>query len=232
MISARFKSDEAKRDLKRIREAATPGSAQQQAIYRGWGMLALTKIKAWWDQNVKGGGAWKPLSPLTMLLRRQGGSRKMRDWNDAMAASQQAEILRDTRILETSITTGRGKGGVFELLRNGVAVGTNLNYARIHHEGGTSYFQFNDEAKARFQRNVLKVLPGRKPVRTPTGRKSRAHANWNPFYFILWNALQKRASDAMTIPRRPLLPELTESDTEDFARLTREMWDQIVSRSG
>ena len=87
---------------------------------------------------------------LGKKLKEEGAKTKLEVYGN-----RQVEILRDTGVLFNSLSPGRlddaggspsysppsGDGGdqqIFESLTNGVIVGTNVPYARIHNEGDAS----------------------------------------------------------------------------------------------
>lgn len=149
-------------------------------------------------------GGWEPLSPLTKMLRRRGAGKKIADWKDM--AAKPVQILRDTGILRASLTAGlQGSGKVFRTKSLGFDAGTSVPYAKLHQAGGQSTFNFDADMKKRFQKNVLKVLPRAKPRTTPTGKHSKAKKNWNPFFFKMWNALEKKSGQSVKIPARPIV---------------------------
>ena len=69
---------------------------------------------------------WKPLKRVTIARRRKGpgvGSPK---------------ILQDTGRLRQSVTSAHGPNSIYRLSSTQLVLGTNLKYARIHQEGGTT----------------------------------------------------------------------------------------------
>lgn len=95
------------------------------------GMVALSLIKEAYVTKARGGTDaaglfWPPLADSTIRRRRRGG--------------QKSEILRDTGRLLNSLSPGvSGPSGstdqVFEVRPGEVVVGTNVEYAKYHHDG-------------------------------------------------------------------------------------------------
>lgn len=95
---------------RRLRQLANVDPEQAMPVI-GETLVDLTKASF---RNARDpyGTPWKPLSPTTMAMRRQGAS---------------AKPLQDTRRLYNSISAQR--------VNDGVAVGTNVVYAKVHQFG-------------------------------------------------------------------------------------------------
>lgn len=79
-------------------------------------------IRQFETRGLRGGTPWKPLAPLTILLRR--------NHSDAP--------LQDTGRLRRSVTSVSAPGSVWELSDTTLRLGTNLEYAAIHQYGGVT----------------------------------------------------------------------------------------------
>ena len=186
-----------------------------------------SEILAMAQQNIMSRGAkvggWKPLKPVTVLLRRHGRGAKITNQADLIAKGRTVKPLLDTSLMINSLYRGHA-GNIFELKPMAVTVGTRDRKAVAHQYGGTSQFNFAEgsENRRRFERNVKKVLSGRRARRTASGRRSRAARNWNPFYFQQEAILKKMHGRAYRIPKRRIFWPLRESEKAVFVRMLRQ----------
>ena len=217
IVAITLRTEKARKALKEIQRLTMGQENRLSMVFTAVGLRALRKIKLWWDLNATGQGEWKPLGPITLLLRRRGPGPKAATWDQIQALGQGARIMRDSRILEASFTTKAARGSIFELQRLGVVVGSKIRYAQLQHEGGQSEpFVFDAAAEKRFEKNVAKINPGRKAKRTAGGKKSHAKRNWNPMFFIALNWLRGKVGTSLSVPARRLIPEMTSQDVRDF----------------
>jgi len=112
LISYEIKNDE---KVKALLKKAGNKAKDLRIPLKRCGILMLSSI----DKNFRAEGRpkrWAPLSPMTIAMRRKEG--------------KGAKILQDT---------GHGKGSiVYKVVSNQkVQIGTNLDYMRIHQEGGS-----------------------------------------------------------------------------------------------
>jgi len=72
------------------------------------------------------GITWKPLSKWTLAARRRPRKK---------GKSSGKRILMDTGIMRMSLVSKNATGNIFDVTRNSVEVGTNINYAKKHQFG-------------------------------------------------------------------------------------------------
>jgi hypothetical protein len=190
--------------LKQARELAQGKAGVLKPALKAIGLQML----AWVEQNIKQEGklaqpgGWHKLSPVTVLLRRRGRARKIRDWDDIASTRGRMKILRDTGVMAASL---RAKPeNILKVDNLKVVVGSKEKKAAKHQRGFTALFRFDETAQERFRKNVVEAFGGR-PSRTPTGRKSRAKKRWNPAYFQMFNWLKKLSGKSFEVPARPLV---------------------------
>lgn len=196
---------ETKAVLRRVEAlAAGRGNALKPAL-RAMGIEALRMVSENMQREGQATGGWRPLSPVTVILRRRGGAGKIINAGDLEAKRNRMKMLQDTGLLFNSLHSG-GRGNVFELEPQAVRVGTADRKARFHQFGGNSVFDFGENSvnRKRFDQNVAKVLPGAKPKTTSSGKKSRAKRNWNPFYFKWKAILVSMHGSSRQVPARPI----------------------------
>lgn len=142
----------------RLKKAAGLSGANRFSPGGNRGLLTAQQLKRWrqvYGTRLARLAATMPLSEAKAkaaqiawaVLKAEGAKTKL-----DVYGNRQHEALRDTGILFNSLSMGRldngwsgseyvkpsGPGGdqqVFETLRNGVIVGTNVPYARVHNEG-------------------------------------------------------------------------------------------------
>jgi len=176
---------------------------------------------------VAGGFGWKPVSPLTVLLRRTGRTAKLPGWDAVRVLADVAPINLDTGRLAASFASG-APGNVFRAEGLAVEVGSAVAYAgRVHAGGPGEEPPIADRAAADkiVGGRILKVLPGHKAERTAGGRKSRARKYWNPEFFRLRGWLRKIAGRIFSVPARPILSAPPAARVERYAK---EVKDAIV----
>jgi len=180
---------------------------------RAWkrvGALALSAVEDDFTDLSKGrsvrGMRWRKVSFVTALLRRSGRGAKMTTEKDVERRRGELPILVDAGLLRNSFSA-RHKGNVFEIGSNSVEVGTaDPRASRLAHSSRTT-FKYTPEVEKRLEQNVRQILPGAKPRRTRTGRKSRAKKNWNRFFFVQRAILKKmaRVGKGYKVPGRPMI---------------------------
>ena len=131
VVRTRMKRDEIRRLLASVPaivagRAADP-AGEAGAIQRVIGLTALSLIKEAFVTKAAGGtdeagDSWAPLAESTVQGRRKG------------KGVGNPQILRDTGILLNSLSPG-GIGNIIEWRPGVVEIGTNIPYARYHHEG-------------------------------------------------------------------------------------------------
>ena len=200
---------ELQRNLSKLLRFYAGNEPQMLAMMRAVGLQAMGDIQREAIQLARGaairGRRWAAVSPMTALFRRRGSAGKITNWADAAQRAARMSPLRDTGKLLASISPG-GPGSVFRVGPMRVVVGTNDSRAAVLHGGGRTTFRWSAEKAKRFDANVRKTLPGPKPELTPTGRRSRAKKNWNPFYFAMRNFYKgKGDGKSYKVPARPII---------------------------
>lgn len=171
-------------------------------------------------------GGWPRIHPVWALLRRRGSGSKVRDWKGAVRLAYTAKPLQDTGYLRTSLQA-RGANSVYKIGRLEVTVGTRVKYAMQHQLGGTDIFIFGAKQRRTFDKNVAKVLPGRKPP------GSRAQRNWNPFYFQMLAYFKKKSGKPVKVKKREIIIQRLDAREQRLiqAEVTRQL-DILTSRGG
>jgi len=125
--------------LARGAQAAQSGSARTQEAFRLIGSEECEHQRAEFIDRSRGGSAggvgWKPISPLTALLRRSGRTRKLAGWSQLVEIARTLPILIDTGRLAASLAPG-ASGNVLAPDGMGVTFGTSVPYAARQHAGG------------------------------------------------------------------------------------------------
>lgn len=130
-IRTRLKRSEARRLLAAVPALVSGRTPDPTGLVRSLqllaGQAALALIKDAFVTKSRGGtdGAgdrWEPLKPATVAHRRQG------------RGAGAPEILRDTGVLLNSLSPGVA-GNVLDAKPGEIIVGSNVPYARFHHEG-------------------------------------------------------------------------------------------------
>ena len=129
--------------LRREREALAGGS-DQGPIDLGLaaaGNAYMGSIRERYVRNSRGGGTWAPLAPSTLRRRRKGVQTQ-----GAQAAGKTARILAARGLapmsaailIDSSNLLGSITSYATEAISDGVRVGTEVDYAQYHQEGGPS----------------------------------------------------------------------------------------------
>jgi len=177
-------------------------SKRMRAAFKAAGVMVCRDLQKDFLKNARGRGKWKRLGPVSALQRRPGpGFQKIATWKDVLKRAKSLEILRDTGRAFNSFTPGR-VGNVLKVGTLRVEAGSNVKYLAEHQEDHPATFDFDEK---RFDKIVMRRLPGRKSSKTPGGRKSRAKYNWNPEYFRMRNWLRKIDGETFTVKARPIL---------------------------
>ena len=130
-VRARMSRNEARRLIASVPAILSGRVADPTGIVRSLyllvGQVALSKIKQAFVVKASGGiddagDKWEPLSQNTIDGRRVGKGIGF------------AQILRDTGVLLNSLSPG-GPANFLEPIQGGVSIGTNVPYARYHHDG-------------------------------------------------------------------------------------------------
>jgi len=197
--------------LDRAGRAAVQGSERTRRAWRAVGLLESEAQRSDFLVRSRGGTAagfgWRPVSPLTALLRRTGRTAKLAGWAQVVEIAKTLPILVDTGRLASSLAAGAA-GNVLEASGRGVEVGTNVPYARRLHRGGQAggpAIETRKQADQVAKSRLLKVLPGHKAKETAGGKPSRAKRNWNPECFRLRGWLRKIVGRVFAVPARPIL---------------------------
>ncbi len=102
-----------------------------EMAFRSIANFMRSRVIEHFRQNQGSTAQWKPLSPVTIALRKKGPKK-----------SNSTQILRDTGDLLNSIQGG--PGSIFEVKSNYAKVGTTISYAVYHEQpdnkGGTNSF--------------------------------------------------------------------------------------------
>lgn len=138
----------------KLKRAAGLGRGHRFAPGTNTGLLTADQLKQWrgiFSSLLRKYAATMPLSEAKAkaaatawtIMKQRGAKTKLEVYGD-----REHEVLRDTGILANSLSVGMisgdqyqlpavegGEQQVFKLLENGVIVGTNVKYARAHHEG-------------------------------------------------------------------------------------------------
>lgn len=170
-----------------------------QAAWKQIGVMGLRDQQRGFMDRARSG--WKRLGMIGVLLRRKSGP--IGSFADIQSAASRLQPLRDTNILFNSLTPG-GQGSIMEDGTLYVRFGTRVPYAAHHQTGGTAPFSL-DERKKKIIKDNLRWHLGGKPSTTPTGKKSRAKKNWNPWAFKMWNAIRRKRS--INLPRREIISQ-------------------------
>lgn len=137
-----------------LKRAAGLGRANRSAPGGKSGLLTAAQLKEWrkiYASRLARFAATMPLGEAKAkaaaiawaVMKSKGAKTKLEVYGN-----REHEVLRDTGILANSLSVGvisgdgyqrpmveGGELQVFELLENGVTVGTNVRYAKAHHEG-------------------------------------------------------------------------------------------------
>ncbi len=137
-----------------LKRAAGLGKANRFAPGDKKGLLTKAQLKQWrafYSSLLAKYAATLPLSEAKakaaaqawVAMKARGAETKLEVYGD-----REHEVLRDTGVLANSLSVGMisgmtynkpavegGESQIFQLLENGVIIGTNVKYARSHHEG-------------------------------------------------------------------------------------------------
>lgn len=137
-----------------LKKAAGLGRANRLAPGGKSGLLTVAQLKEWrkiYASRLAKFAATMPLSEAKAkaaaiawaVMKAKGAKTKLEVYGN-----REHEVLRDTSVLANSLSVGiisgnnyqrpmidGGEQQIFELLDNGVIIGTNVIYARSHHEG-------------------------------------------------------------------------------------------------
>jgi len=181
------------------------GTRKARPMFEGLALYGQSTVQKEFESGSLGGrsGGWaKPIPWWAVVIRANVGKGKGSIKTKDEAASWPAEPLKNKGALMRSWAVARNRN----ITNKSAEVGTHMPYADIHQEGGSQTFKFDADKLKRFQHNVAMRLPGRKPRRTPTGRKSRAKRNWNPEYFKMLAILKMMDGKNIKIRKRPMVP--------------------------
>jgi hypothetical protein len=180
---------------------------------------------------------WPRLGVATVILRK-GGVKLLSD-ADVEAKRAGTPKLRDHQFLLDSLTVG-GANNVFELEKNGVAVGTADRRAAVLHNGGeTDPFVFDEEKRRIFAENVPALVhgaPDKEMYAEATGEYSdkRTHrmewkkhglpSPWNPLHFLWKGILRKWAREGRRgrVPARPIIVPPDEAGRKKLVSILRD----------
>ena len=182
-------SEEARRLIDRMARGVA-GDGLLAGVYEA-GLLYVRDLV---DEDFRDGGrrhgGWKPPSPLTRILRTAGTTRVtgMSDAGDIPA-----QPLRDTRMLQMSMTSKGAEGALWEVTGRSALLGSSLARAEFMNEGGSKPFRFTTELQRNFDRHVRRKVGGK----------------WNREYFVLRNWLKKveREGRSFEVAARPIAPD-------------------------
>jgi len=178
-VKARILDDGTRKRLNAAADACAGKSARLEEGFRLAGVRFLRDTQREFKKlSRRERRGWKKLSPVTVLQRRRGRGKKIEDWDDIERRRSEIAILNDSGRLAASLSPG-ATGNVLKVKRLSVECGTNVSYADTHQRGKRSTFEFDE---GQFEKNVKKILPGKKPKKTASGKKSRAKRNWNTMY--------------------------------------------------
>jgi len=198
--------------LRMIEAAAQGKHPEMQKAWKRVGVMGLRDQRQGFLDRAQSG--WPRLGLTGVLLRRGAGP--IGSFQDVQKASAKLRPLRDRGILLDSLSPG-GKG-VLETGDNYVRFGTRVPYAKHHHKGGTAPFSL-DARKAQIVSDNLQWDFGSAPDTTPTGKPSHAKKDWNPWAFMIWNALKKKTS--IKLPKRPIIMQPTRQQMAKYLELLR-----------
>lgn len=161
-------------------------------------------------------GRWQQPGVWSKLLRVKAGKKYT---NEADITGHHVRPLEDTGGLKMSFTP-QAPHSYYGFGDHTVYGGSNLKRARDLNEGGSSTFNFGPQEQSRLEKNLRKTMPGAKPKTTPTGRRSRAKKNWNPYFFITRAVMKKSSGKSYSVKARQIEPR-RESD------ITQAEWQAI-----
>jgi len=213
--------------LRRAESAAATGSPRTRRAFRLVGTEELAHQHGdYLDRSrglAAGGFGWRPVSPLTVLLRRTGRTAKLAGWNQVREIATTAPVGVDTGRLAASLAPG-APGNVLRTEPLAVVFGSNVAYAGRFHRGGQSSepaIRDRGHADQVATAKILKVRPGHKAAQTPSGRPSRAGRNWNRAFFRIRGWLRRIAGRFFPVPARPILSRPPASRLRRYAETVK-----------
>ncbi len=218
-VKARILDDGTRKRLNAAADACAGKSARLEEGFRLAGVRFLRDTQREFKKlSRRERRGWKKLSPVTVLQRRRGRGKKIEDWDDIERRRSEIAILNDSGRLAASLSPG-ATGNVLKVKRLSVECGTNVSYADTHQRGKRSTFEFDE---GQFEKNVKKILPGKKPKKTASGKKSRAKRNWNTMYFVARNWLRRLDGKRFKVPKRVIIRKPTRAQVAQYvAPITR-----------
>jgi len=123
-------------DVKKIQDNLEKIKEEQKLYLKGIENILVRGVRnRFKDEEDPDGNKWKELSKITLDMRRKGkGSKQF--------AQGTVKILQDTARLKNSII-GKSNDNIIDYDNLQVSVGTNVEYAKIHQQGGVSEFNGN-----------------------------------------------------------------------------------------
>jgi len=222
-------------DAKRFEKVAQLIKANTQSYQQAFkqsGVIGLSVVqKSFNDRSTGRNPAWKPLSAVTVLLRRKGVGKRIE--NEADLAAKKVQPLRDTGLGARSLTA-QSADAVNDATPLGVTFGSRLGYFARQAEGFVSVFRFTDEMKARFFKNVRVLIPNPRRIaarirltemrsaarsdksgvtNTKPGRKYKPYV-WSKFAWNTWRILKGMEGRSYKVPARPVWNPQEASDSD------------------
>jgi phage gpG-like protein len=157
-------------------------------------------------------GPWKPLAPATMRERLSRVSAAKRGNAGAV------KILQDRGVLRQSFTPESGPGSAFKHVEIGedyVRNSTNVEYARIHNEGG-QILRPNTRTSQAFKHYTSGPKEGRIEF---ASKKDIAKAEGRNFQIIERGIRSHALGSYITIPARPF-DQFTDENEHELAEVT------------
>lgn len=225
----------ASRLLGRIsRELSGKGGKAKECL-DALGVAALRDERRRFIEHSKPGNAFWPRMGFVTAMLRPGGE-KIYDAAGVEAKRSRLKRLRVTGLLLDSLSKGAA-GNVFREGKLQIEVGTRDSRAALLHRGGrTRPFEFTNELRARFRKNVSRTKRGfRKPRALKSGarRKWKAvgkESPWNPFFFIWRNVFRKweRKGATHRVPARPIITAPTGEDMKRYRGIVKRFLGGVV----
>ena len=215
----------ANRLLGRISREISGRGGRAKDCLEALGVAALRDVRREFVEHSRPGNPFWPKVGFATAILRPGGPRI---YGDEEVEAKRGRLLkmRVTNRLLDSLTKG-APGNVFREGKLEVEVGTRDSRAAVLHRGGrTKPFEFTEELRRRFRKNVSRTLPGmRKPRALKSGRRRKWTARgkqspWNPFFFIWRNVFRKWEREGRTF-KLPARPIITRPDAERMRRYVR-----------
>ena len=148
--------------LMRLKDSATifaKHPAEFAKAFKATGLRGLGIVQKEYDERSMGKeGRWRPLSEVTVLLRRRGSGKKLKDQSDLNA--KKAQPLKDTGLARRSLSVGK-PGNILEGSNMRVTWGSRIKYLLPHITGFISTFHFDKEKQDLFFKNVSHLEPSK-----------------------------------------------------------------------